>query len=71
MSRPEAIPDGNAVAPFDRALAALCAPLAPLDGLILAWPVNPDRMDFAARIPRIIDILWDGLGAARTDLESA
>lgn len=39
--------------------------IALIDGLMLAWLVNPDRIDPAARIARLIDILWDGLGAGR------
>lgn len=39
--------------------------IALIDGLILAWLVNPESIDLEARIARIIDILWDGLGARR------
>ncbi|MDO8933329.1 MAG: TetR family transcriptional regulator [Rhodocyclaceae bacterium] len=39
--------------------------IALIDGLMLAWLVNPDSIDLDARIARIIDILWDGLGARR------
>ena len=42
--------------------------LALIDGLMLAWLVNPDSIDLDARIARIINILWDGLGARRNVL---
>lgn len=39
--------------------------IALIDGLMLAWLVNPDSIDLEARIARLIDILWDGLGTGR------
>lgn len=32
-----------------------------MDGLIIAWLVNPDRIDLDALMPRIVDLLWQGL----------
>lgn len=42
--------------------------IALIDGLMLAWLVNPDSIDLEARIARLIDILWDGLGTRRDTL---
>lgn len=42
-----------------------------IDGLMLAWLANPDSIALESRIVRIIDILWDGLGAAPPVVESA
>ena len=39
--------------------------IALIDGLLLAWLVNPESIAPEERIARIIDILWDGLGARR------
>ncbi len=33
-----------------------------IDGLLLAWMINPETIAIEARIERIIHILWDGLG---------
>lgn len=40
-----------------------------IDGLMLAWLVNPDSIDLEARVARIIDIVWDGIGAVRPTVE--
>lgn len=39
--------------------------IALIDGLMLAWLVNPGLIDPEARVARIIDILWDGLHLRR------
>ena len=41
-----------------------------IEGLVLAWLANPESIDLEARIVRIIDILWDGLGAAHPAVET-
>jgi TetR/AcrR family acrAB operon transcriptional repressor len=32
-----------------------------MDGLILAWLVNPEKIDLETLVPRIVDLLWQGL----------
>ncbi|QNM98344.1 TetR/AcrR family transcriptional regulator [Chitinimonas koreensis] len=32
-----------------------------MDGLILAWLINPERIDLDALMPRIVDMLWRGM----------
>lgn len=40
-----------------------------IEGLVLAWLANPDSINLETRVVRIIDILWDGLGAAHPVVE--
>jgi TetR/AcrR family acrAB operon transcriptional repressor len=35
-----------------------------MDGLIIAWLANPDRIDLKSLMPRIVDLLWRGLAPA-------
>jgi AcrR family transcriptional regulator len=35
-----------------------------MDGLIIAWLVNPDQIDLEALMPQIVDVLWRGLDPA-------
>jgi TetR/AcrR family acrAB operon transcriptional repressor len=35
-----------------------------MDGLIIAWLANPDRIDLKTLMPRIVDQLWHGLAPA-------
>jgi len=43
--------------------------IALIDGLMLAWLANPDDIDLEARMARIVDIVWDGIGAVRPAVE--
>ncbi|WP_269532303.1 TetR/AcrR family transcriptional regulator [Chitinimonas sp. BJYL2] len=35
-----------------------------MDGLIMAWMINPERIKLDALMPRIVDMLWQGLNPA-------
>lgn len=37
-----------------------------IDGLVIAWIANPDSMDLKALVPRIVDLLWQGLDTSPT-----
>ncbi|MFC4158105.1 TetR/AcrR family transcriptional regulator [Chitinimonas lacunae] len=37
-----------------------------MDGLILAWLINPDKIDLKALMPRIVDLLWRGVRPAES-----
>ncbi|MBV8658908.1 MAG: TetR/AcrR family transcriptional regulator [Burkholderiales bacterium] len=33
-----------------------------MDGLVLAWLVNPDEIDLSKLVPQFVDMVWSGLG---------
>ena len=37
-----------------------------MDGLVLAWLVNPDHIDLPTLVPRFVDMIWAGLGQPAT-----